>query len=80
MMLATTIHTFANTYELWIFDINEMEFIKYIVINGIITNVEATSPEITKEFPLFVNVVGTPIVELEHLLETHHLITDTFKT
>lgn len=32
-------------------------------------------PNDTKEFPLFVNVVGLPLEELTHLLETHHLIT-----
>ena len=77
MKLAKTLLKFANTHELWVYDTNEMEFINYKVINGIITSVKTTSPEITKEFPLFVNVVGTPLTELNHLLETHHLITGT---
>ena len=75
MRLAPTIRKFDKTYELWVYDTAQMEFINYIVINGIITSVKSTSPEITKEFPLFVNVEGTSLEELTHLLETHHLIT-----
>lgn len=75
MRLARTIRKFAKTHELWVYDINQLGFISYIVINGIITSVKSTSPEIKKEFPLFVNVVGTTLEELTHLLETHHLIT-----
>ena len=75
MKLAKTLLKFANTHELWVFDTNEMEFINYIVVNGIITSVMASSSDIKKEFPHFVNVVGTTLTELNHLLETHHLIT-----
>ena len=75
MRLAKTLYKFAKTYELWVYDTTQTGFISYIVINGIITSVKSTSPEITKEFPLFVNVVGTTLEELNHLLETHHLIT-----
>ena len=75
MRLAKTLHKFANTHELWVFGTNEMQFINYIVTNGIITSVKTSIPEIKKEFPHFVNVVGTTLEELNNLLETHHLIT-----
>ena len=75
MKLAKTLLKFANTHELWVFDTNEMEFINYIVVNGIITSVKTSSSDIKKEFPLFVNVIGITLEELNHLLETHHLIT-----
>lgn len=61
MRLARTIQKFANAYELWVYDTNQMEFINYIVINGVITSVKSTSPEITKEFPLFVRGSWSPI-------------------
>jgi hypothetical protein len=75
MRLVETIHKFVNTYELWVYDTAQMEFIYYIVINGIITSVKTSPPEIAKEFPHFVNVIGITLEELNHLLETHHLIT-----
>ena len=77
MRLARTIHNFANTHELLVFDTNKIEFINYIVVNGIITSVKASSSDIKKEFPHFVNVIGITLEELNHLLETHHLITGT---
>ena len=75
MRLAKTIHKFANTHELWVFDTHQLGFINYIVVNGIITSVKTSSSDIKKEFPHFVNVIGITLEELNHLLETHHLIT-----
>ena len=77
MRLAKTLYNLPNTHELWVFDTYQIEFISYIVVNGIITSVKTTSPEITKEFPHFVNVIGITLTELNHLLKTHHLITGT---